>query len=653
MPDRHKYQSIAFAVLVLLGLYVMNLHGYILFHSLAEIFAIVVACGIFMVAWNSFRFIDNNYLLFIGIAYLFVGGLDMVHTLAYPGMGVFRESDTNLAVQLWIAARGVESISLLVAHLFLGRKLKVKLVLGGYAVIFTLLLGSIFYWNVFPVCFVGGVGLTPFKKISEYVISMVLAASCAVFFKKRQLFDMGVLRLLVASIIVTIASELAFTFYTHAYGFFNLVGHFLKIISFYLIYKAIVETALARPYDLVFRDLKQSENSLRQARHELERRVEARSAELVAANEQLKQEVEERKGAEGALRESEKIYSRLVENSLIGICIILDGKIEFANNRFAQMHGYSPDELIGMESLKLVHPDDRSLVQEIRRKRFNGEEAPSEYEAMGLTKDGETIWTIRRFSQIEYKGSRAILGNVADITQRKWMQEALLESERDLRLLSSHLLTAEEKERKRIAQELHDGIGQSLSAIKFSLEGTLEQMGQEETGAADAKSLYAIVPIIQEAIEEVRRIVMNLRPSTLDDLGILATIAWFSREFESVYSGIRIQKEIEIKEEDIPEHLKPVIYRVLQEALNNVAKHSRADFVRLCLRKIDGTIELDIEDNGCGFDPIEASSVGGVKKGFGLLSMRERIQLSGGVHTVKSTGVAGTIVRASWLCETC
>ncbi len=141
---------------------------------------------------------------------------------------------------------------------------------------------------------------------------------------------------------------------------------------------------------------------------------------------------------------------------------------------------------------------------------------------------------------------------------------------------------------------------------------------------------------------------MDLRPATLDDLGILATIAWFCREFQETYRKRQNPKRDRPRETDIPESLKTVIYRVLQEALNNVAKHSGADSVTIFLTKRNGTIELTIEDNGRGFVLKEALDIDGSKRGFGLGSMKERIELSGGSFSLESVRREGTTIRASW-----
>jgi signal transduction histidine kinase len=235
-----------------------------------------------------------------------------------------------------------------------------------------------------------------------------------------------------------------------------------------------------------------------------------------------------------------------------------------------------------------------------------------------------------------------------EIEERKHTEERLEQSRRQLKFLSSQLLTAHEKERKRIAGELHDSIGASLSAIKYKVENTIQQ---REQSFAITQSLKDIVPTVQQAIEESRRIMADLRPSMLDDLGILPTIDWHCREFQRTYSHLRIEKKIDLSENEVPTSLKTVVYRILQEALNNIAKHSNAERVHLSFRKTEGAIELVIQDNGKGFDVEEVFSMEGYKRGLGLNSMKERAELSGGSLTIESIRGAGTAIRASWPIE--
>ena len=155
--------------------------------------------------------------------------------------------------------------------------------------------------------------------------------------------------------------------------------------------------------------------------------------ELEQRVKELEKETLEHKRVEEVLRESEEKYSKLVENSLTGIYIDQDEKIVFANNRFADIYRYPREELIGIESWRLVHPEDRSLTDKTRARRLKGEEAPPEYEARGLTKDGETIWIKRRNTSIEYKGRPAILGNAVDITEQKQAEEELRKINEELK----------------------------------------------------------------------------------------------------------------------------------------------------------------------------------------------------------------------------
>ena len=245
------------------GLYWCSLYSYLLFHSLAEIFSIIVASCIFLIAWNSRRFQDNNSVLFLGISFLFIAIIDIFHTLAYKGMVVFPGFDADLPTQLWIVMRYMVALSFLIAPVFINRKVNVPLEFAIYAAATALALLSIFYWGIFPACFVEGAGLTPFKIYSEYVISLIFVGSLIFLFIERKAIDRFVLGLLAGSIILSIAAEIAFTTYASVYGFSNMLGHLLILISFYLIYKALIQTGLAKPFDLMFRNLKRSEEELR------------------------------------------------------------------------------------------------------------------------------------------------------------------------------------------------------------------------------------------------------------------------------------------------------------------------------------------------------------------------------------------------------
>jgi len=254
--------KVIIGILVLLALALTSFKNYLLFHSLVEIFSIVIACGVFMLIWNSRRFVDNDFFIVVGVGFLFVGGLDFIHLLAYKGVGVFGNINSDLSVQLWLAARFVEAGTLVAAPFFTRRKVFLPTVVIVFAGASILLVLSIVK-GIFPHAFLEASGLTNFKIVSEYVISAVIAAGIVLIYRRCRKFDPRVLRLIIWSMALTVVSEIFFTRYASVFGISNMIGHLIKIVAFALFYEAIIVTVVVNPFKILFRNLKESEVSLR------------------------------------------------------------------------------------------------------------------------------------------------------------------------------------------------------------------------------------------------------------------------------------------------------------------------------------------------------------------------------------------------------
>jgi PAS domain S-box-containing protein len=340
------------------------------------------------------------------------------------------------------------------------------------------------------------------------------------------------------------------------------------------------------------------------------------------------------------LKGAEQPYRVFIETMNDGaVTLGPDGTILYCNGRFAELLLRPVENVIGSEIYRFIAPTDTPSFESVLQR---GRQGNSQGEICLERGDGQLNPVHLSLCPLESDDVPCICMVAMDLTERKRAEQQLRESGERLRYLSTQLLIAQENERKLVANEIHDSLGSSLGAIKFKMEQVLQK-----GGIGDPEN---IIPSIQKAIEESRRIQMALRPSTLDDLGILPTLNWFCREFQKTYSSIHIKTQINIEEKDVLDHLKTVIYRICQEAFNNIAKHSKAKVATLSLRKTD-KIELVIEDNGRGFDLEEKLFAENPDRGLGLTSMRERAEILGGSFAVESIQGSGTTIRVSWPVE--
>lgn len=235
--------------------------NYLMFHTGAELFSVSVAFGVFFIAWNTRHFSRNGYYVWIGTTYLYLGLIDLIHALAYKGMGVFPGDDPNLPTQLWVGARYLEGLALVFSYAFVRRAAPPGMHLG-FAAVTAAILSSILVFDAFPDCYVEGVGLTTFKVVSEYIIIALFGASAAFLLANPTLFDARDRRLLLAMFALKMLAEFFFTTYGDVFDGANALGHIIKIVAFYLLYRVTIRGALIDPYHSLFSDLRAARDVL-------------------------------------------------------------------------------------------------------------------------------------------------------------------------------------------------------------------------------------------------------------------------------------------------------------------------------------------------------------------------------------------------------
>jgi PAS domain S-box-containing protein len=370
--------------------------------------------------------------------------------------------------------------------------------------------------------------------------------------------------------------------------------------------------------------------------------------ELQVHQVELEMQNEELRKAQAEIERSRTQYADLYDFAPVGYFTFdQKGFVKELNLTAAKLLGGEREIILGKPFRIFIAPEYADVFLRHRKSILrNGQKQRCE---LKLVRMNQTSFYAAMESVAARDGtehSDRIRSAVVDIDEMKKHEQAVLESEDRLRHLSLLLIHAQEDERKRIAGEIHDALGSALAGIKMMAEKALEQL--EKGPDASADTLNRLILLIGESCNECRRIQTDLRPPILDDLGLAAALSWHLRNFEETYPHIRIERKIAVEEADVPATLKSTIYRLAQEALNNVAKHAEATLVFFSLKGSSKGIDLAIADNGLGFDVDEILGEREGRPGLGLKSMRERVGLTGGAFEIRSARGKGTTILASW-----
>jgi len=397
-PEISSYASVAgflLAILVALGA-AKSVH-YLFFHTLVEILSVVVSLCIFVLVWSTRHYLTNGYLIVLGGSYGAVGFVDVLHTLTFKGMNLFPEVSTNYPTQFWLTARCLEALALICAPLLVSKRLNFYAVSIGFSGI--AVLACIAVMNQWlPVAYIDGIGLTPFKIYSEYVIIAMLVAGFVLLYRIKHLFEPRIFWLLAGSLLLAAGTEVCFTQYGSVFDFANQLGHYFRFLSVALAFIAVVLSGVRQPLELIFREMAESKREM----DELNRN----------------------------LTDSKDRLSAIFQSSPIGIIVsrLADGKILDVNDATLKLYGYTRDEAIGRTVAELnawAAPSQREEM--VRQLRQHGS---VDHFPIGFRAHSGEVGVLEVSGRIiELRGEQCLLSMVMNVTERNRTEEALRASE--------------------------------------------------------------------------------------------------------------------------------------------------------------------------------------------------------------------------------
>lgn len=343
-----------------------------------------------------------------------------------------------------------------------------------------------------------------------------------------------------------------------------------------------------------------------------------------------------------ALRESEARFRTIFNAAPVGIALIdLDGRLVESNVALQRMLGYRRDALLTLSLAELIHPEEGLAWAQLFKALVAGERDYFQTENRYVRKDGGVIWGQLHLALLRgaERAPRFAIAMIEDITRQKQAEEEIRAYQERLRSLSSELSLTEERERRRLATDLHDHIGQILALAQIKLGVVREEVPAAEVVAA----LDEIRKLIEQSIHYTRSLTFELSPPILYDLGFEEAVEWLAEQIQAQY-GIDVAVQKDRQPKPLSDEARVLLFRVVRELLTNVAKHAQARHASIAITKEGDDLKVQVRDDGIGFEVAKLESDLGKVTGFGLFSIRERLDHIGGRLEVRSEPGQGTQV---------
>ncbi|MFA5131127.1 MAG: MASE3 domain-containing protein [Patescibacteria group bacterium] len=534
---------------IILIVVLVSLYSYTLFHSLAEIIAITIGYGVYMVTWNSRRLIANKYFVFLGVAFFFVATFDLLHVFSFQKSGaLFGNNFTNLSEQFWLAARYVQAFSFLMACFFIGKSIKTLRIFYFSTLISIIIIALIIWWPSLTPSQAISSWPSTLAKISELIICLLQIAAMIKLTQESANFNKRVYRLLMWALVLSLISEIILIFYDGSQNHASILAHLFKLAGFNLIYIVFIEIGLRKPFALLFKEIKDSEMNFRR---------------------------------------SEQKFHAIFNNATVGILMTdLDGRIIECNQRFTKISQYSPQDLskivLFAPNLLTANLPEISELQELRAGRLDYYNFENKYHK----KDGTVLWGDTSVSLVKEENNIApyILWIIHDVTETKDIEYAKTEF---ISLVSHQLRT-------------------HLTSVRLGTELLLRSVA----GPIDNKQARYLGEI-HDSTKRMTDVIKNLLNVSRVELGtyiVRLEAVSLEANIQQILNDLTRQlraKKLQVCYDDIP--LPKILFDaqvikiILENLLANAISYTPPEgTIRIQAKIRDNSILLAISDTGCG-----------------------------------------------------